>query len=61
MWPTGAVISQVEVSGVQNRIQHGLKQQEVTLEREEVHIITLASSGASLLDKGQQQQRVFES
>lgn len=61
MWPTRAVISQVEVSGVQNRIQHGLKQQEVTLKREEVHIITMASSGASLLDEGQRQRCAFES
>lgn len=49
--PTWAIVSQVEVSGVQNRVQHGLKQQEVTLRREEAHVSTPVTSGGSLKSK----------
>lgn len=37
IWPTRATVGQVEVSCVQDRIQHGLKEQEVTLERDHLY------------------------
>lgn len=46
IWPTRATVRQVEVSCMEDRIQHGLEEQEVTLERdheckaqEQTHII----------------------
>lgn len=50
MRPTWASVSQVAVSGVQDRVQHGLKEQEVTLEREEINIITPMSHTSGILD-----------
>lgn len=35
--PTRATVIEVEVSCIQDRIQHGLKEQEVTLERDHQH------------------------